>query len=183
LPLVGAWIDQAQAFHQHLPLDRTVEIEALAHRPQSPAQLTVLQIAHLDLKQAAFACLSSCESGLGGTVLPDEAIHLAAALQVAGYRQIVATLWSIGDNTAPAIARNFLRGAELLPPGAAGKRAGLADLYRAGGEAYYRGMGRQAQTATGSAGAGARHPVRRVGSAGAVPGPPGPQSISRNTRG
>jgi tetratricopeptide (TPR) repeat protein len=67
-------------------------------------RLTAVQIADLDLRRVTFAFLSSCESGLGDTALPDEALQLAAALQVAGYRQIIATLWSIGDEVAPSVA-------------------------------------------------------------------------------
>ncbi len=38
--------------------------------------------------------------------LPDEAIHLAAALQFAGDRHVIATAWSIGDKQAPDVARD-----------------------------------------------------------------------------
>jgi CHAT domain-containing protein len=35
---------------------------------------------------------------------PDEALHLAGALQLVGYRHVLATLWSISDDAAPAMA-------------------------------------------------------------------------------
>jgi CHAT domain-containing protein len=36
--------------------------------------------------------------------VPDETIHLAAALQFAGYRHVIATAWSISDSSAPRVA-------------------------------------------------------------------------------
>jgi len=70
---------------------------------------TVLAIPRLRLPGAELAFLSSCEGGLGSTRLPDEAIHLASALQVARYREVIAALWSIGDNTAADIAGEVYR--------------------------------------------------------------------------
>lgn len=36
--------------------------------------------------------------------MPDEAIHLAAGMMVAGYPAVIATMWSISDTDAPMIA-------------------------------------------------------------------------------
>jgi CHAT domain-containing protein len=66
--------------------------------------LTVLDVAELDLAHAELAYLSACRTAVGGTTLPDEAIHLAAALQLTGYRHVVATLWTITDRTAVEVA-------------------------------------------------------------------------------
>jgi CHAT domain-containing protein len=66
--------------------------------------LTVLDVAELDLKHAELAYLSACRTAVGGTTLPDEAIHLAAALQLAGYRHVIATLWTVGDQAAVEVA-------------------------------------------------------------------------------
>ncbi|WP_157736829.1 CHAT domain-containing protein [Actinoalloteichus hoggarensis] len=83
------------------------------HDPRDPSTgalhlwdepLTVLDVAELRLEHAEFAFLSACSTATGGTTLPDEAIHLAAALQLAGYRQVIATLWNIPDRTAPEVA-------------------------------------------------------------------------------
>ena len=36
--------------------------------------------------------------------LADEGIHLAAALQLAGYRHVIGTQWSVSDDNAAAVA-------------------------------------------------------------------------------
>ncbi len=66
--------------------------------------LTLAQIAALDLHQADLAYLSSCEGSTGAVTLPDESLHLAGALQLAGYRHVVAASWSVPDSGAAAMA-------------------------------------------------------------------------------
>lgn len=58
------------------------------------------------LPHAEFAFLSACQTATGDEALPDEAVHLAAGMQLAGYRGVVATLWSIMDDDAPVVAEN-----------------------------------------------------------------------------
>ncbi|KAF6759273.1 CHAT domain-containing protein [Ephemerocybe angulata] len=59
------------------------------------------------LKNADLAFLSACQTSTGVDDLPDEAVHLAAGMLAAGYRRVVATMWSIGDRDAPALATDF----------------------------------------------------------------------------
>jgi CHAT domain-containing protein len=66
--------------------------------------LTVLRIAAENFANADLAFLSACETAVGGIHLLDEAIHLAAALMLAGYCQVIATQWSISDIDAPLVA-------------------------------------------------------------------------------
>ncbi|MFD8818844.1 CHAT domain-containing protein, partial [Streptomyces sp. NPDC059627] len=79
--------------------------------------LTMREIAALRLRTADLAYLSSCESALGDLTLPDEALSLAGALQIAGFRQVVASLWSVLDAGAPEITGGFF--GRLAVPGAA----------------------------------------------------------------
>ena len=65
--------------------------------------LTVPEIAALDLPGAELAFLSACETA-AAAALPDEAISAAAALQLAGYRHVIATLWPIPDRSTVAEA-------------------------------------------------------------------------------
>ena len=51
-----------------------------------------------------FAYLSGCKTAVGGIDLLDEAITLAAALHFTGYRHVIATLWSVWDTEAAAVA-------------------------------------------------------------------------------
>lgn len=51
-----------------------------------------------------FAYLSSCKTAVGGINLLDEVTTFAAALSYAGYRHVIATLWSVGDRQAAQIA-------------------------------------------------------------------------------
>ncbi|KAH6877413.1 CHAT domain-containing protein [Coprinopsis sp. MPI-PUGE-AT-0042] len=60
-----------------------------------------------DLKNADLAFLSACQTSTGDEKLSDEAVHLAAGMLAAGYRRVVATMWSIGDGNAPEVANDF----------------------------------------------------------------------------
>jgi CHAT domain-containing protein len=73
-------------------------------------RLTVLDIARLGLTDAELAFLSACQTAGGGAVLADEAIHLAAALHVNGFRHIVATLWPMYDAVAPEVTDRVYAG-------------------------------------------------------------------------
>ncbi|MCK9900140.1 CHAT domain-containing protein [Frankia sp. Cpl3] len=69
--------------------------------------LTTVDIARLRLDHAELAFLSACETACPGNQLPDEAIHLASAFQLAGYRHVIATLWPIADKGAVAVAESI----------------------------------------------------------------------------
>ena len=61
---------------------------------------TVVDVGRLRLDGADLAYLSACSTARPGGRLADEAIHLAAAFQLAGYRHVIATLWPVPDRTA-----------------------------------------------------------------------------------
>jgi CHAT domain-containing protein len=56
------------------------------------------------LPNADFAFLSACQTATGDQSRPEEAIHLAAGMLLAGYRGVVGTMWSIRDDVAPFVA-------------------------------------------------------------------------------
>ncbi|KAJ7778945.1 CHAT domain-containing protein [Mycena metata] len=58
-------------------------------------------------QRMSLAFLSACETAKGDNELPDEAMHLAAALLFAGFRGVVGTMWSIADVDGPKIADAF----------------------------------------------------------------------------
>jgi CHAT domain-containing protein len=71
--------------------------------------LTLEEIIKLDLPNADFAFLSACQTTTGEETLSDEAVHIAGGMLLAGYRGVVATMWSIEDDLAPEVADEFYR--------------------------------------------------------------------------
>jgi CHAT domain-containing protein len=71
--------------------------------------LMLEEIIKLDLPNAEFAFLSACQTTTGEETLSDEAVHIAGGMLLAGYRGVVATMWSIEDDLAPEVADEFYR--------------------------------------------------------------------------
>ena len=69
--------------------------------------LTVTAISRLHLPEAELAYLSSC--GTANPALGDEAVHITSAFQLAGYRNVIGTLWPVQDQAASRIAGEFYR--------------------------------------------------------------------------
>lgn len=55
--------------------------------------LEVSHIINQPTPNAQLAFLSACETAMGDEELPDEVIHIAAAVLFAGFRGVVATMW------------------------------------------------------------------------------------------
>ncbi|KAG8796043.1 hypothetical protein FRC12_005833 [Ceratobasidium sp. 428] len=66
--------------------------------------LSLSMISKHSMKNAQLAFLSACQTATGDSELPDEAVHLAAGLLMAGYENVIATMWSIKDQDAPTVA-------------------------------------------------------------------------------
>ena len=71
--------------------------------PDGP--LPVRRISELDNPDAEFAYLSACSTIRGGAEFTDEALNIAAAFQLAGFREVIATQWQVGDTAAWQMAR------------------------------------------------------------------------------
>ncbi|CAE6460475.1 unnamed protein product [Rhizoctonia solani] len=111
------------------------------HASQVPQQPTssafYLHTGTLDLntitKQSlghkAFAFLSACQTATGDLDLPEEAVHLAAGMIMAGYPTVIATMWSINDNDAPLVAEHIY--AEMLADGKPDSTKAYRALHRA----------------------------------------------------
>jgi CHAT domain len=67
--------------------------------------LTIQEIAGARSDQGDFAYLSACETLSDDTDQPGEAITLATAVQLAGYRHVVAGQWLATDGIAPEMER------------------------------------------------------------------------------
>jgi tetratricopeptide (TPR) repeat protein len=75
------------------------------HQPAGP--ITVADISGLRLDRAELVFLSACETARGVITVPDEAVHMAGALQLAGFTHVVATQWLVSDRHAADIAKYF----------------------------------------------------------------------------
>ncbi|KAG8701601.1 hypothetical protein FRC09_005249 [Ceratobasidium sp. 395] len=133
LPGTTAELDQVERHCEGLPVTRLYEKEALAntvlqamadhswvhfacHASQDPGDplksalhlhdedLNLAAIYRTPFENAQLAFLSACQTATGDSALPDEAVHLAAGLLMAGYPSVIATMWSISDTDAPLVA-------------------------------------------------------------------------------
>jgi CHAT domain-containing protein len=72
-------------------------------------RLTLKEIIKQTFTHTELAVLSACQTAKGDNKLPQEAVHLAAGMLMAGYRSVVGTMWSIRDDDAPIIAEKFYK--------------------------------------------------------------------------
>ncbi|KAA9158558.1 CHAT domain-containing protein [Amycolatopsis acidicola] len=80
--------------------------------------LTVGDFNAVNLDGARLAYLSACHTAVNiSDTLLDEAMHLAGAVQAAGFPQVIGTLWELDDEVAVEITGDFYRG--LAEPGGA----------------------------------------------------------------
>jgi CHAT domain-containing protein len=68
---------------------------------------TIGAISRLRLDRGELAYLSACSTTDTGHRHADEAVHVTAGFQLAGYRSVIGTLWPINDRAAIAIAEDF----------------------------------------------------------------------------
>ncbi|MEU6406199.1 CHAT domain-containing protein [Streptomyces sp. NPDC046985] len=69
--------------------------------------LTTREIARLETGTASLAYLSACSTAQGVVGLTDEAVHLAGTFHLAGFRNVISTLWPISDEVAAEAATLF----------------------------------------------------------------------------
>jgi CHAT domain-containing protein len=72
-------------------------------------RLELSEIIKEQLIGADLAFLSACQTSTGDEKLSEEAVHLAGGMLAAGYKGVVATMWSIEDQYGPGIAENFYK--------------------------------------------------------------------------
>ena len=70
---------------------------------------TIQQIIGCDLKNPEFAYLSACHTTVGYEESPDEVIHLASAMQFAGFRSVIGTMWAVDDGETNKITSTFCK--------------------------------------------------------------------------
>ncbi|NUU21045.1 MAG: CHAT domain-containing protein [Streptomycetaceae bacterium] len=85
------------------PDSSTLLLHDHAHNP-----FTLADVARRHLPGAALAFLSACDTTGGNAPrLHDEAVHIASAFQLAGYRGVIGTLWPVNDKAAQQISDIF----------------------------------------------------------------------------
>jgi CHAT domain-containing protein len=67
-------------------------------------RLELSRLIAMSNESAELAVLSACQTAKGDEKLPEEAVHLAAAMLAAGFKSVVATMWSIADEDGPILA-------------------------------------------------------------------------------
>ncbi|KIJ51548.1 hypothetical protein M422DRAFT_158315, partial [Sphaerobolus stellatus SS14] len=72
-------------------------------------RLTLAMLTSLKITQGGLAFLSACQTAKGDEKLSDEAVHLSAGMLAAGFRGVIATMWSVGDQVAPQVARDVYK--------------------------------------------------------------------------
>jgi CHAT domain-containing protein len=87
--------------------DTTSPTESAFHLIDNP--LTLKEIMKQSFTHTELAFLSACQTAKGDSELPEEAIHLAAGMLMAGYGSVVGTMWSIRDDDGPIIAEKFYK--------------------------------------------------------------------------
>ena len=86
--------------------------------------LALAEILQLRLARAELALLPMCETARGGVALADEALHLAAAFHLAGFRDVLGSLWLIADGTAAEATERL---ASLLADAPEGQATSVSD--------------------------------------------------------
>ena len=78
-------------------------------RDHQATPLTVREISALRLPDARLAYLSACETSITSAGLADETVHIASAFQLAGYQNVVGSLWPVHDLVAADVSQEFYR--------------------------------------------------------------------------
>lgn len=93
--------------------------------------LTLETITKRSFKNKGLAFLSACQTATGDSKVPDEALHLAAGMLMAGYPSVIATMWSISDADGPEVARTVY--SELIKDGKLDYKGAARALHKAVG--------------------------------------------------
>ena len=70
---------------------------------------TIQRLVQCEWKNAEFAFLSASYTTVGDGESPDEAIHLAAAMQFAGFRSVIGTMWAVDDAETNKVTSVFYK--------------------------------------------------------------------------
>ncbi|CAE7230857.1 unnamed protein product [Rhizoctonia solani] len=102
------------ACHAHQNVDDPTKSGFYLH----DGTLDLASINQRSFKSKGLAFLSACQTATGDEKLPNEAIHLASGMLMAGYPSVIATMWSVVDDDAPLVADKVY--AQLMKDGKVG---------------------------------------------------------------
>ncbi|EIN04163.1 hypothetical protein PUNSTDRAFT_76828, partial [Punctularia strigosozonata HHB-11173 SS5] len=71
--------------------------------------LKISDLMGLKIPNASFAYLSACQSATGDDMLPDEGLHLAAAMMFVGFPSVIGTMWPMNDEDGPVVAETVYK--------------------------------------------------------------------------
>ncbi|KAJ6516957.1 tetratricopeptide repeat-containing protein [Mycena vulgaris] len=94
-------------FACHGTQDLKNPLETGLHLTDGRLKVSELMRGKSQKQSMSLAFLSACETAKGDETVPDEAMHLAATLLFAGFRGVVATMWTMADPDGPKIAGSF----------------------------------------------------------------------------
>ncbi|KAF8983839.1 CHAT domain-containing protein [Cyathus striatus] len=100
--------------------------------------LKIDKLIRVPFKNAKLVFLSACQTAKVNPLEADESIHIAAAMLTAGFKSVVATLWSINDCDAPIVAKAFYGG--LIGEGCVNVQDAALALHRATDELRKTGV-------------------------------------------
>ena len=72
-------------------------------------RLTLSMLKGLKITHGGLAFLSACQTPKGDGKLSGEAVHLSAGMLATGFGGVIATMWSVGDQVAPQVARDVYK--------------------------------------------------------------------------
>ncbi|KAF2676706.1 hypothetical protein K458DRAFT_268588, partial [Lentithecium fluviatile CBS 122367] len=85
------------------PLDSLILLSDWEEKP-----FTLRQVIELSLSASRLAFLSACFTAHGGAEeLQDESNHLACGFHLAGFDNVIGSLWLVGDNAAYEVMTSF----------------------------------------------------------------------------
>jgi tetratricopeptide (TPR) repeat protein len=86
--------------------ERSPALNRLLLHDHRSAPLTAIELSALDIF-VELGFLSACDTARSSEPLADEVMHIATALQLAGCRHVIGTLWPVSDTAAARIAADF----------------------------------------------------------------------------